>query len=476
MRASSKIDLLILLLMASWSSAFAQIGIWTSAEELAEKPMSGLPWEKLKAAADDADPNMAFVSDQDSNNNVQILAAAIVYARTGDETYQAKVTAACGKLAGAGYPLLAPGIAEEDNRTLAWARETGAYALAADLSGYRTPEFEDWLRDMAEEYVAADNRTLLYMFHLRPNNWGTHAFGSLCAIYAYLQDTTRLAEVRDYWIQAVIGPKPDELEYGGPDLDLSWHVDVNDLRLINPKGAVKEGLNIDGITPDDMRRNGSFSNPPPASSTTYHWGALQGQVSGGRILERMGMPIWDVADSALYRAGYALQVRWENDFSGWKAEGDDLWLLPFFDDAYGTNWSDAQPERMWQHGKNAGWPYVVWQGMVGYGDARHKMHPYGFELFPNYPNPFNPSTTLQFNLPKAIDTHIIVYDLLGREVVRLMDQHLEAGYHQVVWNGKDRLNREVPSGIYIARLLVPDALGRGVTPEYTKSMKMLLLK
>jgi len=464
MRASSKIDLLILLLIVSWSSAFAQIGIWTSAEELAEKPMSGLPWEKLKTAADEADPNKAFVSDQDNNNNAQILAAAIVYARTGDETYRAKVTAACGNLAGEGYPALAPGIAENDNRTLAWARETGAYALAADLAGYRTPEFEAWLRNMAEVYVAADDRTLLYMFHLRPNNWGIHAFGSLCAIYAYLQDTTSLAAVRDYWIQAVVGPKPGTLDYGD---DLSWHVDVNNLRLINPKGAVKQGLNIDGITPDDMRRNGSFNNPPPASSTTYHWGVLQGTVSGARILERSGMPIWDEADSAIYRAGYALQVRWENGFGGWKAEGDDLWLLPFFDDAYGTNWSEGQPTRVWKHGKNAGWPYVVWHGSVGIGESRTEVNPGKYELLQNYPNPFNPNTTLQFNLPKAIDTHIIVYDLLGREVVRLMDQYLEAGYHQIVWNGKDRPNREVPSGIYIARL---------VTPEYIMSIKMVLLK
>jgi hypothetical protein len=98
-------------------------------------------------------------------------------------------------------------------------------------------------------------------------------------------------------------------------------VNTNNLRLINPKGALKQGLNIDGVIPDDMRRNGSFSNPPPKPSTSYHWETLQGIIMGARILERAGMPIWDVADSAIYRAGYILQVRWENDFSGWKADG-----------------------------------------------------------------------------------------------------------------------------------------------------------
>ncbi|UCD38081.1 MAG: hypothetical protein JSW54_00935 [Fidelibacterota bacterium] len=334
------------------SVVFAQIGIWTSAEELASKPMAGLPWELVKAAADDVLPSDATVSNQDSNNNVEILAAAIVYARTGKQAYKSKVVDACQRLVANGKP---------SDRTLAWARETGAYALAADLVGYRTAELETWLRDMAEVFVASDGRTMLQMFRMRPNNWGTQGFGSLCAIYAFLQDTTRLKDIRDYWVKAVIGPKPEDQIYGGPDNDLSWHVDATELRLINPKGAVKKGLNIDGIIPDDMRRNGSFDNPPLPPTTSYHWEVLQGIIMGARILERMGMPIWEVADRAIYRAGYVLQHEWESEFGGWKAEGDDLWMLPFFDDAYGTHWSEGQPDRMWRHGKNTGWPYVVWK-------------------------------------------------------------------------------------------------------------------
>lgn len=324
--------------------------------------MSGTAWEAVKKGADKANPMNATVSNQDSDNNVMILAAGIVYARNNNESYKTKVVHACEKLAEEGYPVSVSG---KQNRTLAWARETGAYALAADLVGYRTMQFETWLHNMAENFVAEDNRTLLEMYKERPNNWGSHAFGSLCAIYAYLQDTTRLNEVRDYWIQSVIGPKPDLLIYGGPSNDCSWHSDTTDLRLINPKGAVKGGLNIDGITPDDMRRNGSFCNPPPSPSTSYHWGILQGMVMAGRILERLGMSIWTVGDSAIYRAYTALQIRWQNTFGGWKAEGDDLWMLPFLDKVYKTNCSEGQPVRMWQHGKNTGWPYVVWEETSG---------------------------------------------------------------------------------------------------------------
>ena len=93
--------------------------------------------------------------------------------------------------------------------------------------------------------------------------------------------------------------------------------------------------------------------------------------------------------------------------------------------------------------------------------------PIKFILRQNYPNPFNPSTTLRFELPATTDISIVVYDLQGREVLRLADQRLEAGYHQLVWNGLDNAGRPVPSGVYIARL---------VTPRSSKSIKMVLLK
>lgn len=83
-------------------------------------------------------------------------------------------------------------------------------------------------------------------------------------------------------------------------------------------------------------------------------------------------------------------------------------------------------------------------------------------LHTNYPNPFNPGTTIRYDLPEASVVRLIVYDLLGREVVVLVDDYMEPGYHQAQLDG-----RELPSGIYIARL---------ITPEYAESIKMLLLK
>ena len=100
-------------------------------------------------------------------------------------------------------------------------------------------------------------------------------------------------------------------------------------------------------------------------------------------------------------------------------------------------------------------------------DAENASPPFSFELHSAYPNPFNPATTIRFDLPEAAAVRLVVYDLQGREVATLVAWDRRAGYHSVVWDGKAAIGGEAPSGIYIARL---------VTPQYTKSIKLLLLK
>ena len=93
--------------------------------------------------------------------------------------------------------------------------------------------------------------------------------------------------------------------------------------------------------------------------------------------------------------------------------------------------------------------------------------PTRYRLLAAYPNPVNPATTIQFELTKSTDVTLVVYDILGREVARLVDGDWPVGYHHLVWDGRLTTGQAARSGIYIARL---------VTPEYTKSIKMLLLK
>lgn len=74
-------------------------------------------------------------------------------------------------------------------------------------------------------------------------------------------------------------------------------------------------------------------------------------------------------------------------------------------------------------------------------------------LAPNYPNPFNPETTLNYQLPEAGPVRLLVFDVLGQLVRVLVDERQEvAGVHVVYWDGKDDQGRRVNSGIYLARL------------------------
>ncbi len=88
--------------------------------------------------------------------------------------------------------------------------------------------------------------------------------------------------------------------------------------------------------------------------------------------------------------------------------------------------------------------------------------PTDFALEANYPNPFNPETTIRFALPVASHVVIEVYDVLGREVARLVDGEMGAGHHTVVFEG-----RGLASGIYIYRM---------VSGSFEQHRTMLLMK
>ena len=58
--------------------------------------------------------------------------------------------------------------------------------------------------------------------------------------------------------------------------------------------------------------------------------------------------------------------------------------------------------------------------------------PEQFALYQNYPNPFNPVTTINYDLPQQTQVNLLIYDILGREVVRLVSEEIPAGYQSVI--------------------------------------------
>jgi hypothetical protein len=78
--------------------------------------------------------------------------------------------------------------------------------------------------------------------------------------------------------------------------------------------------------------------------------------------------------------------------------------------------------------------------------------PTEFALEGNYPNPFNPTTTIRFALPEASAVRLTVYDILGREVARVLDITLPAGRHEAIWDGRSDAGATVSSGTYLLRM------------------------
>ncbi len=99
--------------------------------------------------------------------------------------------------------------------------------------------------------------------------------------------------------------------------------------------------------------------------------------------------------------------------------------------------------------------------------VRYTGTAYTFDLKSNYPNPFNPSTAIEYSLAKSSDVMLTVYDVLGKKVATLVSESQTSGVYTVTWNGLNDQGIRVASGFYFYRLTAGD---------YTSVQKMLLLK
>jgi hypothetical protein len=89
---------------------------------------------------------------------------------------------------------------------------------------------------------------------------------------------------------------------------------------------------------------------------------------------------------------------------------------------------------------------------TGIGNNLTSVIPEKFELFQNFPNPFNPETTIEFAVPKLSRVKIVIYNSLGQEVRKLTDEEYNPGTYKIIWNGRDDLGLPVASGVYFYRM------------------------
>ena len=137
--------------------------------------------------------------------------------------------------------------------------------------------------------------------------------------------------------------------------------------------------------------------------------------------------------------------------------------LKLFSEKYRTDYPLFNEFRSEQESIFYGANYSV----VKHASTGGNVLPDSYALGNNYPNPFNPTTVIPYQLPEDTRVRITVYNMLGQEVAVLVDEFQLANFHRISWKGKDTRGKSVPSGVYIYRL---------ETPSYQKSHKLLLLK
>jgi hypothetical protein len=339
-------------------------GIAVSPDQVESLAMTGAAWDDVVDAADNSITASQVAGDKNANTDVYAFAKSLcVVADPGEAdfaTYTNEILAGIthGITFSAGhYNWLNPG--SEPSPELALARNITSWVLAADMIGL--PSLNATLNGQFRAFLAGPvrttvlgNRTLISTHEDRPNNFGTHAGAARLAIAAYIgddQDWARCVKVFRGWL----GDRSAyaEFDYG----TLSWQFDENDPVGINRVGATKpvggEERDIDGVLPDDQRRNGDFQWPPPR--TAYVYEALQGAVLQAIIIHHASRGIMGPAlnpfswnDKALLRAYLWLNDPDRGNFivngvyepvEGWDTgpETDDYWQIAAVKKRYGSD-------------------------------------------------------------------------------------------------------------------------------------------
>ena len=118
--------------------------------------------------------------------------------------------------------------------------------------------------------------------------------------------------------------------------------------------------------------------------------------------------------------------------------------------------------------QSQGAPFLIVEHQINTAVGKSKRkRPSEFDLFQNYPNPFNPETQIRYAIPKQVYVRMDIYNVAGKKVVTLVNGVMNAGYHSVIWDGRDSFGHAVSGGLYLCRI---QAGG------YNRVIRMLYLK
>ncbi|MDZ7263137.1 MAG: T9SS type A sorting domain-containing protein, partial [candidate division KSB1 bacterium] len=197
--------------------------------------------------------------------------------------------------------------------------------------------------------------------------------------------------------------------------------------------------------------------PEPYDQYLYYWDNANGSTLPPRGVDPAND--WDTGDSLSYGDhGMAFESYALTDSFNYNSTTYFL----------GSNQSTAVAQKMFENQSNLLLRSVRTQGYISaVSTSEEGQVPSAYCLRPNFPNPFNPSTTISFDLPAAEWVTLKIIDLQGKEILTLVDQRLNAGVHHYRWDGRDKNQQPVSSGIYIYTLK---------TSRFSASQKMAFIK
>lgn len=271
-------------------------GALPTVQAIAAAPSSGAPWNRLLAAAKtrDGGPDLA---DQDSKHAAETLAAALVYAKTGDTAQRDYVVSVLRSL---------PKASLSGARVLSVGRQLGGYAQAADVIGYRDAAFTSWIGSMRTKDLGGHGRwtAISQTSEDSASNWGAWAMATRISISSYLGDKADLERAAAVFR----GFTGERASYAGfrktNDFDPTWACGGQQWVPINPASCGGRG---GAIVEDISRSSGSY---PSVDDTglTYSWEVLGGATMSAHILEQAGYAdVWTWGDKALLRAAQFLE-------------------------------------------------------------------------------------------------------------------------------------------------------------------------
>ncbi len=294
-------------------------------------------------------------------------------------------------------------------------------------------------------------------------------------------DGLELLDPKGNRIQALgWGPNLGDLDWGDPPWRLLCQDDNTD-RSINAPNKVEESAkamwNLRNATPgelNDNQRSGDISLPIQLKSflaigrdcrVVLKWITESEINNAGFEVYRSMWPDGDYQLIAGYTTDSSLQGQVNSSFRTAYQFSDHLVRNGF------TYWYkladvDLNGERSY-HGPVSAIPNTCGSPLMVEPVAAGES----FALHENYPNPFNPETTLRFEIPAinrdAVDASLVIYNAMGRKVRVLVRENLAPGSYQIRWDGRDMKNNPAASGVYYAVFK---------SFYFSRTIKMLLLR